>query len=693
MPRTRLLGLVLALHGVYAFAQSSGSQPPTQNSDLPPVVVTGSRFPEQLDPTAAIGTTVITGQDIRNSGAITVYDALRRLGGVQTRANLSGTPDDTIDLRGFGVTGDQNTLVLIDGVRVSENELQSARLSSVPLDSIDRIEIVRGSGAVLYGGGATGGVINVITKSARVGSKSLNAGVLAGSYGTTNYSTDGAIASGPLSFLGGNSVGLDFATNQYDSDNYRKNNAVAQQNISGRLRVIGSNGEAGVRVASERTHSQLPGALSIQNYQNDPRQANTPNDWADTDANRYTFYGNYRWRYVEIAADVYRRDKVDRFYNDFGSGGGSQFTRAGSGIDGLSPRLRITAPVFGLANQLVLGYDRSRWLYTNQQAFVGAGGASEGDLANGNLSSDEQGTQHNEAFYFKDDLNIGPVRLTAGARRETLKQSTFNSTGFSATGFTTNDRKLHAEELGVAWNFLKDWTVYAKGGNSYRIGNIDENRFRFPAPGFLLPQTSRDAEAGFSYASRPLDVDLRYFESRLENEIMFVPATVFPTNGANINLSPTKRDGAELTAKWRPRADFDLTAFYTYVRARFRSGTFGGADITGKDVPLAPRNRASLQANWRITPVDAVNLGWQYVGNQVYDNDQANTFGSRIPAYATIDAKYTRKIGNVDLSVIGTNLTNRGYFAYGVISGSGTGASNVYPERRRAIFVSAAAHF
>lgn len=696
VPHARLLGIVLALHAAFAQAQQAapgGNQVLTATGEPPQVIVTGSRFNEAFNTGTAVGATVISAEDIARSGALTVYDVLRRLGGVQTRSNLAGTPDDTIDLRGFGVTGDQNTLVLIDGVRVSENELQSARLSSVPLNSIERIEILRGSGAVLYGGGATGGVINVITKGARPGAKNLNVGVLAGSYGTTDMRLDGGIAGQPIGLLGGASVAVDFAANRYATDNYRRNNAAEQQNISGRIRLIGERGEVGLRLASERSHSQLPGALSIAQYRADPRQASTPNDWADTDANRYTLYGNYRWEYVEFAADVFRRDKVDRFYNNFGPGNGTNFTRSGSSVDGFNPRVRITAPVFGLANQLVVGYDTSRWNYRNQQAFLFAGNASEGDLGNGNLSGNETGTQHNEAWYFKDDLRIGTVRISAGARRESLKQSAQNPLGFPALALTRTERDLHAEELGVAWNFLPAWTWFGRLGNSYRIGNIDENRFRFPNPGFLLPQTSKDMETGVSYASRALDADFRLFEHRLTNELMFVPATVQPPNGSNINLSPTERRGFEVSAKWRPRADFDVSAFYTHVRARFRSGSFGGASLTGNEVPLVPRDRVSLQANWRITAVDAINVGWQYVGSQIYDNDQSNRFGQRIPAYSTLDAKYTRRIGNVDLSIIGTNLGNRGYYAYGVVSGTGTGASNAYPERKRGLFVSALARF
>jgi len=682
----RLAPLALALGGAFAAPQAATAADPVVRiaaaGEPPQVVVTSSRFTEDFNPELAVGTAVIRAEDIARSGATNVYEALRRLGGIHTRSNGLGTPDDTIDMRGFGVTGDQNTQVLVDGVRISENELQSARLSSVPLSSIERIEIVRGGGAVLYGSGATGGVINVITKAARAGAKSINIGVLSGSFGTTDVRADFGIA--------GAAIALDFAANRYSTDNYRINNASDKENQSGRLRWFGDNGEIGLRFGSERQHARLPGVRSAAQFITDARGANTPNDWADTDANRYVVYGVYRFSMVEIAVDMFRRDKVDRFYNDFG-GGTTQFTRSGTSVEGVSPRMRITAPFFGLANQLVIGFDGSRWQYRNQQALLFAGSASEASLATASLSADETGTQSNRAWYFKDDVQVGPVRVSFGARREELDLSAQNPLGFPALAPAHTHRKLHAEELGAVWSFAPQWLLSGRIGNSYRIGNIDENRNRFPAPGFLVPQTSKDAEVGAAYASRTLDAGIRLFRHRLDNEIMFVAAPA-PVFGNNINLSPTLREGFEASAKWRPGAAIDISAFYTQVRARFVSGRFFGIDVAGKEVPVVPRQRATLSGNWRITPNDAINLGWQYVGSQVYDNDQPNALGSRIPSYSTIDAKYTRRIGNVDLSLIATNLGNRAYFGYGVIR-AGTAVTSVYPERRRGVFLMVSARF
>ena len=146
------------------------------------VVVTATRFPERrLD--APVGMMVITARDIARDTARTLPEVLAHLGGLYVRDN-SGSPDRQLDLRGFGITGDQNTLVLLDGVRLNENDLSSTKLSAIPLQSIARIEILRGSGSVLYGGGAAGGTINIITKGPRADTKEASLFAGAGSNGT-----------------------------------------------------------------------------------------------------------------------------------------------------------------------------------------------------------------------------------------------------------------------------------------------------------------------------------------------------------------------------------------------------------------------------------------------------------------------------------------------------------------------------
>ena len=122
----------------------------------------------------ATSTTIITAEDIarapRPDAAGHPFARARHPGRPICLA-ASTAPAATVDMRGFGAAAPSNTLVLVNGRRINDLDIAGVDLASIPRDSIERIEITRGnSGAVLYGDGAVGGVINIVTKSG-VGSK------------------------------------------------------------------------------------------------------------------------------------------------------------------------------------------------------------------------------------------------------------------------------------------------------------------------------------------------------------------------------------------------------------------------------------------------------------------------------------------------------------------------------------------
>jgi hypothetical protein len=80
--------------------------------------------------------------EIRSAGVNDVNAAIRKIGGVFGRQSLDSSPDFALDLRGFGTNGAQNMVIMVDGVRLNENELASAVLSTIPIDTVERIEIV-----------------------------------------------------------------------------------------------------------------------------------------------------------------------------------------------------------------------------------------------------------------------------------------------------------------------------------------------------------------------------------------------------------------------------------------------------------------------------------------------------------------------------------------------------------------------
>src|SRR5207302_3832650 len=132
---------------------------------LEEVVVTSTRIPGEEVSTYDIPAkvTVITAEQIRESGAQTVQEAIQYETGVISYDQNGNPFQSTIDLRGFSGQPFPATSVFVDGVRINEPDTNVANFDLIPLESIERIEIIPGSSAI-YGKNALGGVINIITK-------------------------------------------------------------------------------------------------------------------------------------------------------------------------------------------------------------------------------------------------------------------------------------------------------------------------------------------------------------------------------------------------------------------------------------------------------------------------------------------------------------------------------------------------
>ena len=128
------------------------------------VVVTASRHSEASSRVPA-NVTVIGPAEIKKSTAQNIPELLRAQEGVQVTDITGNHRSYSVDLRGFGDTAPQNTLVLVDGRRVTQSDLSGTDWTLIPLDRVERIEVVRGgSSSIFYGDNASGGVINIITK-------------------------------------------------------------------------------------------------------------------------------------------------------------------------------------------------------------------------------------------------------------------------------------------------------------------------------------------------------------------------------------------------------------------------------------------------------------------------------------------------------------------------------------------------
>lgn len=492
-PAPRAAAGALALL-VPTFALAQGATP------LEPVVVSASGFEQRI--TEALPHTTVLGEaEIRASGQTDLPGLLRGLAGFEVAQNGGHGAVSTVFLRG---AARNQSLLLVDGVRVGSLTVGSAAIEQIPLDQIERVEIVRGNVSALYGANAVGGVIQVFTKQGRPGtqpyalvevgsqaSRRVSAGVggSLGEGGATRYSlglshfrTEGETAIDPRQAPGVNP----------DRDGYRNVglNASLSHQLDARHRLA-------ARLLLQDGRVQYDSAFAPTDRVNllDTALRNLALDW---DA-RFT----PGWRAkLSLAAFEEQSHDVSRGVAE------TRFDTEGHQIEwrheiDLGPGQAAVS--FGTARQKV----RSTTDYTAQR----------------------RDTDHLALAY---QASFGPGQLQAALRHDDHSDVGSATTGLLATG----------------WQLDETFKLIGSVSNAFNVPTFNQLYF----PGFsnpdLKPEKARSVELGLQAAAGASLGRLALFRTRYRDLIAGFPAT----NIARAEVEGLEFSGSTEWAGWRLRA-------------------------------------------------------------------------------------------------------------------------------------------
>ncbi|MFZ4552130.1 MAG: TonB-dependent receptor [Aquabacterium sp.] len=630
--------------------QAAGSE-----EALGPVVVTASRMNDLLQ-TAAIGATIITAEQMQRAGVADANEAIRKLGGVAARSDLYNGRDPSLDLRGYGEAASSNVVLLIDGIRISENENYAARVSSIPLSQIDRIEIVRGGASVMWGEGASAGAINIILKHGTRNERSAKLSASVASNRGHEVQADGAWGEGNWN--------VDASVRRVRTDGYRDNSGYKQDSGSIGAQWQQGGWRAGFRILQEDQNSRLPGSLSPAQYKANPRQTNTPEDDASNHETRYLGNVSYQQGAWTAQMDVGQRQRdSDYQYVSYGSPRVYSHSEQGQ----ISPRLAYAQQHGDVGIKAVAGLDWQGW-----------------DFDKTGTAGPEIGRQDNKAVFTHADFSLPTqTRVSVGWREERVnkKDAYPGDPGWFLPALNySRDDKLHAGELGINQTLRKGLDAYVRSATSYRLANIDENRST-PASAALRPQRNYDRELGVKWAQNGHGLTARYFVQETDDEIAFDNILY-----ANTNIDPTRRRGLELEGRVSLTRDVVLSATWQQLTARYREGA-----NAGKDMVLVAPHTATARAAWRVDDHQTLDVGVQYLSRMRWGGDEANLCTERTPSSLLWDARYAWSDKLWTLALSGVNLTDRQGYNYAYSCGQSW--ASVYPYSGRAVKFTASRQF
>jgi iron complex outermembrane receptor protein len=691
-------GLSRALLASTVLVPSLSLITPAAAQDMLPEIVVSATATRTSNAIVGTSSTVITAEDIARSPAQTVQDIIAQTPGVQSTSLYGGVngTGSSVDLRGFGATATSNTLFLINGRRLNDLDLQGIDLSSIPLQSIERIEITRGgSGAVLYGDNAVGGVINIVTKTGAGGPPATfraEGGV--GSFNQRLAAVSAAFNSGPWSTSA-------FA-NHVRTDGYRANNALEQNNALGELRYTTSDFSAFVNISGDNQRLGLPGSrtvdpsIGLNQLQTDRRGTNTPFDYADKQGTNITAgFTKSLWDGAELIVDGGLRDKRQQAAY-FGNVPLSPFSA--SSFDAhlqtwsITPRLSIKNAFFGLPSKILTGLDYYDATYDSDRGqYRGTPPVHVYNLSQKTL-----------AGYWQQTIAVLPTTdFSYGGRVQSVKVEATDRLNPLAPGYFGGVQALpldstetqHALHVGLEHRFNDVFSVFARAARAFRTPNVDErvasgpsyDAFFNPIPGTfaLKTQTSVDVEGGLRIKSGPFEMQTSVYNMDLTNEIRYDPVNFY-----NTNLDPTRRYGGETSSSIRLSDSLLLRSGAAYTRATFREGPF-----SGNDVPLVSRYTANAGVTWNVwqkyVVFDATARVWS---SRFMDSDNANS-QVKIPANGTVDVKLSGEIDQFFWSLSVINLFNAQYYDYAVASSFTPGRYGAYPLPGRTYLAKAGVTF
>ncbi|TFG91032.1 MAG: TonB-dependent receptor, partial [Syntrophobacterales bacterium] len=515
---------------------------------------------------------------------------------------------------GFG--GDNphgKTLVMLDGRRLNRPDMASANWLQIPVSTIERIEVVRGGGSVLYGDGAVAGVINIITKAGSGGPKT-EASIITGSYGLHDERIGISGSEGRLTYaLNGENqktfgyrdrsrfssrgAGIDF---DYDANDF--------WNVS-------------LGLSYNETEFDFPGSLTKTQYEGNRRQSGNPddagfNDYLNANLAIESFIGEYGRLTVGF---LYGNKDITADYASYPS-----YSVVDINTYGITPKYIFERDLLGRNNKLVCGLD---YYYENLDKDGFNDRAKMSQKNNAQLSRESLGFYVRDELYLLDDLI-----LALGYRNERAKIEGSESQVDGTVIF--DEQKTHrgeALESALTWLVGEKSKVFVRYATVYRYPFLDEQAsyYGYAWDSFL---TDLEKEKGTTYEVgttfyplKDLKIGLTLFRIDMQDEI--VPNAFW----VNANLDETRHEGAEFDISYVLKDWARLYGNVTYHNAQFRNGTHAG-----NKVPLVPETTVNaglaMYLPWHLE----LRPEMKYVGTSYQGGDNSNA-AEKVERYTMFD--------------------------------------------------------
>ncbi len=574
-----------------------------------PIIVSKKIETKEVDATFA--SDIYTAKDIKNSHSKNLYDFLN----TQTSITVSpayGNPfSQYIDMRGYGIgNGYENIVVTLNGMRLNNIDMSPQLLSSIPLESIKKIEILKGNGSVEYGDGANAGVINIITKDFNgVGFKSY-----VGSHGLFHGAFDFGITKNKFSLEGysdithsdGDRTAIDGTKNDNNSQN-KKIKLIYRPTKNIKL-YIGK--------SFTNTDVRYPDAITLSNYDNKDFNTFLSTNHQKMSDDRLIYGLNYRinskYRFV-FKGDNENKKSDFITYNNLNR---YKYNSYNSKVNYKNNHLKWVLGV-----NIFNGYRKNN---TNKT------------------------TKNNLGVYLDTVYALKNNTFSIGARKEKVKYK-YNASRKNLQQ-TTN---LNAYEIGYNYKLTNTSSLFANYNRSFQAPDID----RFFSLGgafnsFIKPMKVDNYTVGYNYFKYPHRFKADIFYANVKDEIYYNSAT-----WENTNLDKTRKYGLEIEEKYNIHYNLYVKLNYSYIDTKIIKNSSNPA-IEGNEIPGVSKHNLKVALGYQPNYKTTLLLSHVYRSKTYAMSDFDESFG-KMKSFNSTDFSVNYKLNKLNLFAKINNIFDR----------------------------------
>lgn len=574
------------------------------------VIVTATRA-EFKESEAPYATEVYTREDIKRSGASTLYEFLAKQTSLQVMPSFGNRDTPSINARGYGIeNGHQNIAISVNGRKLNSIDQANPLLGAISIREIEQIEITMGTGGVLYGDGATAGSIQIITKPL----EGMSADAYLGSNSSRGVSTQVGMTSHGFSLSASADNTQSGGASQPDSTGNRDKSSKDNWRIEAGLKSDGG-AKLNAYVGSTNIDARYVEPMTLVQWQQDPSQ----------NPNRIYGHQKYVSELWGVDASIPLTNSVRLIAKMSDEHKRSEDLKWSTLADYKAQENELSIQYTSAGLNVALGHQQK-----NGQRYSPEGWSPA------NLTS-----KNSKAWFGQVNQKWESFSFMFGARQEAVFYEFKPATGDNLA----QENKLSFREIGINYAYSKELSFFGTHSKSAQAPDID--RFfvtDFSGPvitsfnGFIQPVRTATLTAGLTHKTDQNKLKLSVFRANLENEIyLYRTGTGAFDPVINTNIDQSHKYGLSLQDSLTISPKFNLWMNYTYTKAVIDHENDGAGKYDGKDLPGVSRNSMVIGVSYKPTEKIKVNLSQTWRSKAYALNDFENNFTQRQLAYKSTD--------------------------------------------------------